>query len=178
MDKAACFSLGHIAKLHGYKGEVSLFFDTDHPDEYANLDAFFIELNGILTPFFIESLTFKNNGFAKVKLEGIDSEVEAKQLLKQTVYLPLEILPALTGTHFYDHEVIHFKVIDKNYGEIGEIKSIIDNASNPLIQIWNSTKQKEVLLPLHQEFILEVNREKKQIIVEALPGLIEMYLED
>jgi len=52
MNKADCFELGYVAKLHGFKGEVSLFLDVTNPSDYASLDAVFIEINQQLTPFF------------------------------------------------------------------------------------------------------------------------------
>ena len=175
MDKAKCFNLGYIAKLHGFKGEVSLFLDVTSPEEYASLDAFFIEINGVLTPFFVERIQLKTKGFALVKLEGVNSELEAKVLLRKEVFLPLEVLPELDGTDFYDHEVIGFKVFDSSYGEVGQVKQIIDYKVNPLIQIMNG--EKEVLIPLLKDAILKVDREKKELHVQSPPGLIEMYLE-
>src|SRR5690554_7446496 len=74
MNKVDCFNLGYVAKLHSYKGEVSLFFDATNPEDYATLDAVYIDLDGILTPFFVERIDMKDKGFAKVKFEGVDSE--------------------------------------------------------------------------------------------------------
>lgn len=177
MNKTDYFRLGHIAKLHGYKGEVSLFLDTSHPSDYLNLDMIFIEMDGILTPYFIENIEFRDKGFAKIKLEGVDTDIAAKSILKKSVYLPLERLPQLTDNHFYDHEVIGFTVIDENYGKIGTVQLIIDNTSNPLLQVWNAERDKEILLPLSQQLVITLNRDEKQVTVNAPEGLIELYLE-
>ena len=56
MNKADCFNLGYVAKLHGFKGEVSLFFDVTNPSDYFTLDAVYIDINDNLTPFFVESI--------------------------------------------------------------------------------------------------------------------------
>ena len=69
MEKADCFHLGYVAKLHGFKGEVSLFLDVTNPEDYETLDAVFIEINGQLTPFFVTAFKLKNKGFAAVKVE-------------------------------------------------------------------------------------------------------------
>jgi 16S rRNA processing protein RimM len=175
MNKANCFNLGYIAKLHGFKGEVSLFLDVTNPEEYRSLDAIFIEINGFLTPFFIERITLKNKGFALIKLEGVNSDLEAKAILRKEVFLPIEVLPELSGTSFYDHEVIGFKVIDSAYGEVGELKQIIDYKVNPLIQIFKG--EKEVLIPLLKDAILKVDRTKKELHIQSPEGLIELYLE-
>ena len=176
MNKADCFNLGYVAKLHGFKGEVSLFFDVTSPQEYASLDAVFIDVNGMLTPFFVERIKLRNKGFAQVKFEGVDDENQAKPLLRKDIYLPLEVLPELTGKNFYDHEVVDYLVIDEKFGEVGNIVQIVDYKVNPLIQIQKVDK--EVLLPLIDGLVTKVDRENKIMYVNAPEGLIELYLSE
>ncbi len=174
MQHSDCFQLGYIAKLHGYKGEVSLFLDVTNPEDYRTLDAFFIDINGQLTPFFVQSFQLKNKGFAAVKLEGVDSENDAKVILRKSCYLPLSVLPELDDKHFYDHEIIGFQLIDTNYGEVGLIEQVIDNNVNPLIQVMNG--EKEVLIPFINGLVQKVDRQSKTLHVTAPEGLIEMYM--
>jgi len=174
MNKADCFHLGYVAKLHGFKGEVSLFLDVTNPEDYGTLDAVFIEINGQLSPFFVESFELKNKKFAAVKFEGVDSEKDARIILRKNLFLPAQILPNLSGKNFYDHEVVGFKVIDSNFGEVGILESVIDFQVNPLLQIMNGSK--EVLVPLIDGMVQEVDRKKKTMKISAPPGLIELYL--
>ncbi|MGM0479453.1 MAG: ribosome maturation factor RimM [Bacteroidota bacterium] len=178
MKKADCFQLGHVAKLHGYKGEVSLFFDTSHPEDYANLDAIFIELNGHLTPFFIEEIDLRSNRFARVCLEGVRGEKEARQLLQKEIYLPMAVLPKLEGPHFYDHEVIGFAVLDEVKGMIGTLKEVVDYENNPLLRVIciENGEEKEILLPLNTGLVKQVDRAGQTLSVDAPEGLIDMYL--
>ena len=174
MNKADCFYLGKIAKLHGYKGEVSLFLDVTNPQDYAGLDAVFIDINTQLTPFFIESIKLKNNGFAAVRLEGVNDEITAKRILRKDVYLPSEILPELKGNNFYDHEVEGFKVIDSVHGDIGLLESVVDFKVNPLLQIMKGDK--EILVPLLEGVITKVDRNNKELHIVTPDGLVELYL--
>lgn len=174
MNKADCFHLGHIAKLHGYKGGVSLFLDVTNHEDYRNLDLLFIDINDHLTPFFIENMSLKNNGFATVNLEGVNDEIFARKLLRKDVYLPAEILPELSGVNFYDHEVVGFKVIDEEHGDIGIMQQVIDLKVNPLLQIDKDGK--EVLVPLIEGVVKKVDRKNKELHVLAPEGLIELYL--
>lgn len=174
MNKADCFHLGYVARLHGFKGEVSLFLDVTNPYDYEGLDAMFVEINGQLVPFFIERMKFKNKGFAAVKIEGVDSEDDARMLLRKNIYLPAEILPELEGTQFYDHEIVDFQVFDAEYGYIGNVVQVIDLTANPLLQIMKDDV--EVLIPLQQDVVEEVDRVAKKLHISAPPGLIELYL--
>ena len=174
MNKADCYHLGHIAKLHGFKGEVSLFFDVTNPEDYAGLDAVFIDINDQLTPFFVESIKLKNKGFAAVRFEGVEDEVTARRLLRKHIYLPEQILPELKGIHFYDHEVVGFKVIDSKLGDIGVLDQVIDFKVNPLLQVING--EKEILIPFREGVVTKVDRKNKELHVVTPDGLVELYL--
>jgi len=174
MKKTDCFQLGYIAKLHGFKGEVSLFLDVTDPNRYENLDAFYVDVNNHLVPFFVKSIKLKNKGFAAVKLEGLNTEEEARALLRKSVYLPKELLEDLDDLHFYDHEVIDFAVVDKNHGLIGKIQDVIDLAANPLLQVVEG--KREILIPLLPGLVQKVDRKGKILHIEAPEGLIGLYL--
>ena len=175
MNKADCFNLGYVAKLHGFKGEVSLFLDVTDPSDYENLQSVFVDINGQLTPFFIESFKLKNRPFAAVKFEGVNSENDARVILRKDLYLPVSFLKELSDTNFYDHEVAGFTVVDEKYGKVGILESIIDLSNNPLIQVMNG--EKEVLIPLMKNLVKKVDRSNKELHISAPEGLIELYLD-
>ena len=174
MDLKDSIYIGQIVKLHGYKGGVSLFLDVTHPEEYMDMESFFIEIDGILTPFFVESFKLKNKGFAAVKFQGVDSEQEARSLLKKKVFIPETELRELDESNFYDHEVIGFEVEDVVKGEIGKVTAIADLKENPLLVI--EFKDKEILLPIFDGLIVKVDRKLKRLKVKAPDGLIDLYL--
>tara|TARA_B100001939_G_scaffold111703_1_gene96512 strand:- start:748 stop:1275 length:528 start_codon:yes stop_codon:yes gene_type:complete len=174
MDLKDSIYIGQIAKLHGYKGGVSLFLDVTHPEEYMDMESFFIEIDGILTPFFVESFKLKNKGFAAVKFQGIDTEQEAKSLLKKKVFIPETELRELDESNFYDHEIIGYEVEDVVKGKIGKVTAIADLKQNPLLVI--EFKDKEILLPIFEGLIVNVDRKLKRLIVKAPDGLIDLYL--
>ena len=174
MDLKDSIYIGQIAKLHGYKGGVSLFLDVTHPEEYMDMESFFIEIDGILTPFFVDSFKLKNKGFAAVKFQGIDTEQEAKSLLKKKVFIPETELRELDESNFYDHEIIGYEVEDVVKGKIGKVTAIADIKQNPLLVI--EFKDKEILLPIFEGLIIKVDRKLKRLKVKAPDGLIDLYL--
>ncbi|UKN01835.1 ribosome maturation factor RimM [Paracrocinitomix mangrovi] len=173
--KEDCFRLGHVSKAHGYKGEVSIFLDVDDPYDYKELESVFIEIDGKLIPFFLEYIRMRNNGYAVVKFELVDTEKQVNLILRKDLFLPLEVLPETEGNQFYYFEIEGYTVVDKEHGEIGTVLGIIDLSGNPIIQI--DADGKEILIPKQDEFIEEVDRENQILHISAPPGLIEMYLE-
>lgn len=174
MKKEDCFYLGKIVKKYSFKGELLAKLDTDEPDLYDNLDAIFIDLRGNLVPFFVESSQLHKSDLLRIKFEDVDTEEDADALIKSNLYLPLELLPALEGVKFYFHEVIGFTVKDKNFGDVGIIKSINDSTAQALFEIDRNGI--EILIPMNDEFIVNVIREQKTIEVNTPDGLIDLYL--
>lgn len=173
--KDECFRLGSVARMHGYKGEVSIFLDVDNPNDYKELESVLVEIDGKLIPFFLEHLYIRNKGFAVAKFETVNMEQQAQRLIKCGLYLPLEILPETEGKEFYYFEIEGFKVIDEIEGDIGIVEKVIDLSGNPIIQITKDDK--EILLPNQEQFILEVDKENKILRTRAPEGLIAMYLD-
>lgn len=173
MKKDDCFYLGKIVKKYSFKGELLAKLDTDQPELYEHLDAVFIQVRNNLIPFFIENSQLHKSDLLRIKFEDVDTEADAEVLLKSELFLPLELLPKLEGNKFYYHEVIGFKVVDKNFGEVGIIKGINDSTAQALFEIDRDGI--EILIPMNDEFIIEVNRKTKTILVETPEGLIDLY---
>ena len=167
-----CYYLGYISKTQGYKGGLIAFLDVDNPNDYQNLDSFLLDLNGTLTPFFVETITLKHKQFAALKLEDIDDRDAATLISNKDIYLPLDQLPKLGDDEYYLHELKGMMVFDKTEGEIGTVEKVMDHSSNPLIQII--IDQNEVLIPLIDDFIEKVDKQKREIHVDLPEGLIEV----
>ncbi len=172
--KTDCYRLGNISRLHSFKGEVAIYLDVDDPYEYENLESVFVEYDTKLIPFFLERIAIRTNGHAVVKFLDIDTERQAKNLVKCGLYLPLSDLPDLEGTEFYFHEIEGYQVIDEEHGLLGTVLHVLDLPNNPLIAI--EANGIEILLPKKEEFILKLDRAKKEMLVRSPEGLIDMYL--
>lgn len=167
------YYLGHITKPFGIKGQLCCYFDTDEPEKYANLDAVFIDLDDEKLPYLIEDIQYRGANTFVIKFADVDEE-EAKGLVKAELFLPLSDLPPLTGNKFYFHEVIGFKVIDEEKGEVGTCQDFIDISHHPIMQIDHDGV--EVLIPAIDEIFRKVDRENKAIYIQAPEGLIDVYL--
>jgi 16S rRNA processing protein RimM len=174
MRKEDCFYLGKIAKKFSFKGEVLIYLDTDEPELYENMESVFVEFNKNLVPFFIENSSLHKNDFLRVQFEDVDSEAEADTLMGCEIYLPLTMLPKLEGNKFYFHEVIGFEIEDKRLGIFGVIQSINDTTAQPLFEVLNG--EVEMLIPMIDHFLVEIDRKNKKVVMDLPEGLVEMYL--
>ena len=169
------YFLGKVYKPNGYKGKVNIYLDVDNPLEYESLKMVFLDKNGMLIPYFIKNIHILNNK-AVVEFQDVDSIEKAELISNSDLYLPLSELPELTGIQFYFHEVIGFSVVDKTKGELGAIRKIFEYPSQAVIQVFY--QEKEILIPINPHVIIQVDREKKEIQIDAPDGLIELYLDN
>jgi len=173
MKKEACFYLGTIIGKYSFKGELLVKTDTDNIESYSNLTSFFIEINNRLVPYFVEKCLIHKSSLLRFKLEDVSNEEIANSLIKKKIYLPLELLPPLEGNKFYYHEVIGFKLIDQKEGEIGTIIKINDQTAQPLFEV--NVGSNVVLVPLHDDLLINVNRKKHTILVNLPEGLTDLF---
>ena len=173
MKKEECFYLGKIVKKYSFKGELLAKLDTDQPQLYENIEALFLDINNRLIPYFVMTSRLHKSNLLRLKLEDVNTESDADELLRKEVYLPLDLLPKLDGKAFYYHEVIGFEIWEKSFGKVGILKEVNDQSAQALFEIERSGH--EILIPIHDEFIINIDRDKKIITVKTPPGLIDLY---
>lgn len=173
MTKEDCFYLGRVAKTHGIKGEITIKLDVDDPSAYHDMKYFLLEINKVLTPFFVEKIVSSGDKFF-VTIQDIRTVEAASALTGKEVFLPLEMLPKLSGKQFYYHEVKGFMVIDAEKGELGSIADVIEYPTQAIIQIFKD--KKEILIPILDQVIQKVDRKSKKLYIKAPEGLVDMYL--
>ena len=173
MKKKACFYLGTIIGKYSFKGELLVKTDTDNINSYNSLTSVFIDIENRLIPYFVKHCLVHKSSLLRFKLEDVSDEETANVLLRKKIYLPLELLPNLTGNKFYYHEVIGFKIIDQKKGEIGTILKINDQTAQPLFEVNDGNKK--ILIPLHDDLLINLNRKDKSILVNLPDGLIDLF---
>jgi 16S rRNA processing protein RimM len=174
MRKEDCFYLGKIVSKHGYKGDLLVKLDTDDPGQYERMESVFVSVGNNLVPFFIRQCRLHKTNLLRIAFENVLDDETADPLLGCELYLPLNLLPKLSGNQFYYHEVIGFRLQDELHGDVGEIKSVNDQASQALFIAEKDGK--EVLIPISDDFITRVDRENHTIHIHTPEGLIDLYL--
>ncbi|MEO9891400.1 ribosome maturation factor RimM [Aurantibacter sp.] len=177
MRKEDCFYLGKIVSKYSFKGEVLVKLDTDEPEIYENMESVFIRLKANnLVPFFIKSCRLHKSALLRIDFEDINDEQSADRIMGSELFLPLELLPKLTGNKFYFHEVVGYTLQDSVHGDIGNITGVNDNTSQALFVAMKGDK--ELLIPISDEIVTKVDRESKSIHVTTPEGLVALYLGD
>lgn len=174
MRKEDCFYLGKVVSKYSFKGEVLAKIDADEPELYENMESVLVSLGNNLVPFFIDKCRLHKSALLRIDFEGVKDEAAADRILGAELYLPLTLLPPLSGNQFYYHEVIGFELMDAQHGPIGTIVSVNDSSSQVLFEAKKGDK--ELLIPVTDAIITKVDRQNRTIHVSTPEGLVELYL--
>ena len=172
LPKADCDKVGFFKKTHGVSGELVLEYEPQFEYSIENVDRFFVELEGLLVPFFIveDGFRFKTENSAILTFDGVESEKYAKRMVGSSVFLfKNEII--LMADELSDSELVDYLLVDEKLGEIGIIDQI-DNYSGNIVFTVNF-KGKELLVPFNEDFLLEIDKQNKVIKLKLPEGLFD-----
>jgi 16S rRNA processing protein RimM len=103
-------------------------------------------------------------------------EAAGRELFALTSELPEALLSRLAenpdeGGAATD-DAVGLRVVSTTHGVLGEVVEVLETGAN---QVWvvRGTDWGEVLLPVIDDVVLQINQEKRLAQVAVLPGLIE-----
>jgi len=167
-----CIHAGKIIKTNGKEQKVICRFDNEDNIDFENLEMIFIEIQGLLVPFFIDELSLKNNGTATMILRHLDSEAKSEQISGRRVFIGKDLDKGKKHKQYEQHHFNGYRVCDINHGDLGTIYGLIDYSGNHLFKIVNNDS--EILIPITDAYIRNIDKKKKIIELETPEGLIEL----
>ncbi len=173
MTKNDCFFFGKITKTHGLKGEVTIKIDVANPEDFTELRYLLVEEKAGLIPYFVENQKISGDKMF-VQLQDVKKVEQAVAFIGKAVFLPNEMMPELEEDEFYYSEIVGFRLIDAEKGEIGQISDVLEYPTQAVIQVMKDGK--EILIPIHDDIIEKVDKKDKALNIKAPEGLIDMYL--
>lgn len=161
------YKIGVIGKTHGVKGELNFTF-TDDVFDRVDADYLILRIDGILVPFFIDEYRFRSDDRALLILHDIDTNEKAQNLVGTEVFFPFSL------SDKQKDEVISFNdLIGFTIDGIGIVTGIDDYTENILFEVKRNDG-KQILIPAVEEFVENVDYEKKIIKVQLPEGLVEL----
>ena len=165
MKKPDLQYLGEFIKLFSFKGEL-IFYSELNSVFVENLDSLFVNFNESYVPFqIIKVKSHKKNNY-RTQLQNVNSESEAKRLLKKDIYIG-----RIENSDNSDYLVDNFKVYNNNK-YIGVVISTINKTEQSIMEVKMSNKV--VLIPLVDQFIVEINDEELKIDMDLPEGLLDI----
>jgi 16S rRNA processing protein RimM len=106
-----------------------------------------------------------------VSFQEYDNREDVENLRNQLVYVGTDSVPQLPKGEYYYHQIIGLRVISDQGDTLGTVASIIETGSNDVCVVKPDHGQ-DILLPVIDSVILEINIDAGEMIVHLLEGLV------
>lgn len=165
------FRIGVIASTHGLKGEVKVFPTTDDVNRFKHLKKCFIRTkNGDME---VEKATckfFKN--MAIISFKGYQDINLIEKYKGCDLYVNREDAVPLEDDEYYIADAIGSNVVDEEGRELGELYDVMQTGANDVFVV-KTPDGKELLLPVINDCVLDMQLEKKRITVRLMKGMLD-----
>ncbi len=156
--------VGSAVKVHGTKGELKFSITRSIKiKEWA-----FLEFRGKPVPFYIQATKADLENEIILNLQGIDTIEQASQLMGKVLLLPKKQL--MKEDLDDDWNIDGYSMVDKKYGVLGDVIEIIEYPYQSLAKI--NFQGTDVLIPLVDAIIVEIDDQKKLIQVNLPEGIL------
>ncbi len=158
--------VGSAVKVHGTKGELKF----NLTQSFTLKDWAFLEFRGKPVPFYIDYTKAEFADEIIIKLSGIDTIEQANNLIGKLLLLTSKQVKNVKNTD--DWNLAGYLMIDQKQGVLGTIVGVIENTYQSLALL--NFNERELMVPLVEEIVLEINDKKKEVLVDLPDGLLTL----
>ncbi len=163
--------LGRITRVSGYEGAVTIRLERNFSENIPQMESVFLEIDGRPVPFFITGKEYSGADILKLTFDGYEAEEKISEFVGCKVFLTTEPTGKNQTNDLQD--IINYTVYNQENSLLGTVSDIIENPGQLLLVIRTKGK-KEILIPLHEDFILSFDKKKRAITMEIPDGLTEI----
>ena len=168
-------SIGLTGKAKGVKGLLKARIEDAFAEHISALKVIFLKVDGQLLPFFVEEV-IEGPDFL-IKLEAVDAKEDAQKLSGKEILARKNDLPDVpdqTGmlTDNTYNLLEGFCLIDEVAGEVGAIEEIVELPQQMMALV--QYQGKELLIPLNESLIKELDPAQKKLYMVLPEGLLEL----
>jgi 16S rRNA processing protein RimM len=162
--------LGRVAKTHGLKGEVAVEMTADLPFSFpVGLEVWFVPPPAGVRGGRIEAVRDTAKG-PLLQISGIDHISVAQTLVGRDIVAREADLPEGWDEVEEEFDPVGLAVTEVERGSLGEVVEVIVTGANDVWVVEGPLG--EVLLPVIDEVILDIDDAAGTATVKALPGLL------
>ncbi len=164
------FRVGVIANTHGIRGEVKIFPTTDDVKRFDYLKEAYIDAGKEKIKVELSNVRYFKN-LVIVKFKGIDNINDIERYKGKDLLVTRENALPLEEGEYYLADIIGANVYTEDGNLFGSLEDVIETGANLVYSVQHEGK--EVLLPVIDDCVKEVNVEEKKVIVHIMKGLLD-----
>ena len=163
--------IGTVVSKHGYKGLIKVSLLLSNIKAVQDIDFIFLDIDRCLIPFKVDRINSSSDNSIILKLQDLNSDEDASEVILKDVYLDKKNSKFIDEESFFYNELLNF-IVFKDSKKIGEIVNINDKLPQPVFEIL--INDKKFMVPIHDDFIQKIDKEKKSIHIVIPDGLLEI----
>lgn len=171
IPKEECRKIGFIRKTHGVKGELIFEFESEFINSVSRAKRFFIEISGLLVPFFVSEngLRINTDKTAFLTFDWIEDEENARRLTGKAVYLYNNEIHEKPAGNF-NYKLPGYLLVDKQSGEVGVISRVDDFSDNIVLSV--RYRDRDILVPYNEDILVSVDHKRKILTLDLPHGIL------
>lgn len=162
--------VGKIINTHGLRGDVKVIPWTDMPEDFEEIPVVYIRKKNDNEQLTVSKIKYQKNNLI-VKFKELNDINQAEKYKGLVLYANREDLWELEEGVYYIADLIGLDVYDES-GKIGVLADVFNTGANDIYEVRREGK-KNLLLPVIDEVVREIDLENKRITVHVMEGLDE-----
>jgi 16S rRNA processing protein RimM len=165
---------GRVLKPHGLKGELCTVWFADSPLLLSGLTRLYLKSSDSAPRAFRISAWRRHKGRYLVFLDTVAGRDQAEKWSGAEILVDRKYIPESGDGKAYVYELLESRVFLPGGAFLGLLEEIFDNKGS---EVWRIMTQDglEVLFPVNNEFILDIDPDNKKIVIDPPEGLLEIY---
>jgi 16S rRNA processing protein RimM len=168
--------LGRIGAPFGVKGWVHIQSFTENNQNLFNYTIWYLHRNSTKKTSWqsFKLLQWKPHGNAYVALlSECEDRDKASLLTNFEIGIPRSLLPELAEDEHYWMDLVGLSVVNEQGEILGIVDSLFETGANDVLVVYNENEKQQHLLPyIPDDYILKIDRDRKQILVRWDPKWI------
>lgn len=163
--------VGVISSTHGIGGEVKVFPTTDDNQRFKQLKQVFLDAGKDCITLEIERVRFFKN-MVIVKFKGFDHINDIEKYKGKDLLIDREQAVPLAENEYFIYDIIDAVVETEDGKLLGTLTEVLTTGAND-VYVVKSQDGRELLLPVIDDCVKEIDTEGKKVVVHLMPGLLE-----
>jgi 16S rRNA processing protein RimM len=168
-DEPVFVIIGKFRKPHGIQGEIRMTVITDVPELIQPGTKIFVGEKH--HPYTIKGIRW-HGGDMLVALEELPDRSAVEIFRNVMVYIKGVDFPEPKEGEYYLHQLVGLAVITDQNQVLGKVKEVLITGANDVLLV-EPESGRDILLPVIDQVVLEINRDAGHIIVHIIPGLLD-----
>lgn len=163
---------GKIVNTHGLRGEVKVVPWTDYPEVFEDIAFVYVKKKSGYERLDIEGIKYQKNNLI-IRFSQLGSIDDAQAYKNYILYVEREMLGELPEGVYYIADIIGCDAVKEDGELVGTVTDVFNSGSSDIYEVKRDGK-KNLLLPVIDDVVLNVDIDAKRITVRMMEGLEDL----